>query len=115
MNEQMLMVLFGAGASCPVGIPGMAGMAKQFSDDLRKGSKERGGYEALRDYGAGDDLEELLQLANEVTDFDGRELSQFVDAAVAGDGSAESRARLGEYRKPSLPTYVRHGARKELE
>ena len=99
MNEQMLMVLFGAGASCPVGIPGMAGMAKQFSDDLRKGSKERGGYEALRDYGAGDDLEELLQLANEVTDFDGRELSQFVDAAVAGDGSAESRARLGEYRK----------------
>ena len=99
MNQQMLMVLFGAGASCPVGIPGMAGMAKKFSDDLGKGSKERGGYDALKDYGAGDDLEDLLQLANEVIDFDDRELSRFVDSAVAGDSSAESRARLGEYRK----------------
>lgn len=97
MYNSDLMILSGAGASIPVGIPGMVGMADQFRRDLPKGSDARKGYDLLREFGAGSDLEELLELANDISDFSDSELDEFVDSCV-GRGQKKT-ARLRDYHR----------------
>ncbi len=87
MNNTQLIILTGAGASIPVGIPGMVGMAEAFSDEITGGTPQRKGFDALLDFGAGTDVEELLQLANAICDYPHDHLSEFIDHCfgVAGD------------------------------
>lgn len=97
MFESRMLFLVGAGGSIPLGIPGMAGLAADFESSLSRNSWEASILSALKQYGAGSDLEELLQLANEICEFPESELAAFVDDVIRG--SKGSSASLSSYRR----------------
>lgn len=97
MYTSPLMILTGAGASIPLDIPGMADMAKRFRADIAKEKQPRRGMEYLREFGSGDDIEELLQLANAIIDFPHSNLSSFVDTTVRSQKS--DGHGVGEYKR----------------
>ena len=84
MEESSVTLLAGAGASIPVGIPGMAGMAKSFSSSVTTKSPEQQGLSFLREFGASTDVEELLQLANAIVQFPDEGVSEFIRYCVRG-------------------------------
>lgn len=84
MYDEEVMVLMGAGASIPVGIPGMVAMAERFEDEIGK-EPARDGYRALMRFGASTDVEELLQLANAIIDLPDHDLGSFVEECVRGN------------------------------
>lgn len=88
MYNENVMILMGAGASIPVGIPGMLGLAERFEKEVAKEQAPRDGYRALQRFGVGKDLEELLQLANAIIDFPNQHIESFVDECVRGSNSA---------------------------
>jgi hypothetical protein len=85
MYDEKLMLLLGAGASIPVGIPGMVEMADRFQKDIGKEQLAHDGYEALIRFGAGTDVEQLLQLANAIIEFPNHNLGTFVEECVRGN------------------------------
>jgi hypothetical protein len=97
MYDEKVMILLGAGASIPVGIPGMAGLAQLFEEEIAKEQTPREGYHALRRFGAGTDVEELLQLANSIIEFPNHKLGAFVEECVRGN-TTDSRF-VGEVSK----------------
>lgn len=99
MYNSPIMILFGAGASIPVEIPGMVGMARRFRKDLDRRSKEQRAYDTLRKLGAGQDLEELLQLANEITQFPNGNLSNLIDESLKAGLKEDGTGALRGYRR----------------
>jgi len=96
MADPEVLILTGAGASLPVGIQAMRGMAKEFADSVR-GSREAQAYKLLRELGAGEDVEELLQLANQLTSLNQNGVTKLVETCVApreGEGLKRFRSRL---------------------
>lgn len=89
MFESDVILLLGAGASIPTGIPGMAGMAEDLDASLDSGSDAAKGLETLRSLSTPDDVEEFLQLANEVIAFAGSPLEELVvDCVSPREGSS---------------------------
>jgi predicted CoA-binding protein len=87
MYHENVMILLGAGASIPVGIPGMVGLAERFEKEVAKDEGPREGYRALQRFGAGTDVEQLLQLANAIIDFPNHNIGAFVDEYVRGNNT----------------------------
>ncbi|MEE9129224.1 MAG: SIR2 family protein [Phycisphaerales bacterium] len=95
MFESDLLVLTGAGASVPVGIPAMQGMAAGFRKSLSRSSALLRSLDFLRDLGSKDDLEDLLQHANALIELPGQPLERFVQTCVA----MRSEKRISDYEK----------------
>ncbi len=79
----------------------MRGMAAEFKNHV-KGTELQSTYDLLSTVGAKDDLEDLLQVANEISRFTGSPLKKLSEAAVA---PREGKA-LGEFRR-RLRTEIR--------
>lgn len=95
MHNESIALLFGAGASIPSKIPGMAKMASDFHTAQKKGTIADSSYKLLTEYGATEDLEELLQLTNLIIEFPHHNLNSFVE-----DSLPIGNPRLiGEYRQ----------------
>ena len=107
MNNNQLIILTGAGASIPLGIPGMAGMAKAFSRDIPSGTPQRKGLDALREFGAGTDVEELLQLANAISAYPRDHLSEFIDHCVRAAGDNPTALAAFSRRRNAVVSHVR--------
>jgi len=93
MYESDIVVLTGAGASIPVGIPGMAGMAKEFRQGLSNNSEIYEGYEIIRDLKISEDIEDILQIVNFLVEFPKHTVNAFVENCIAprgGEGNLSS-------------------------
>ncbi len=98
MNSKDFVVLTGAGASVPVGIPAMGGMASEFKKHV-KGTGHESTYELLLSLGASQDIEDLLQIASEVFRFSAGPLKKLSEGAVApreGKALSDFRRRIRE-------------------
>lgn len=99
MFESSILVLTGAGASIPVGIPGMAGMVREFKRKHGKSDAARRVYEVLMRAGVADDLEEVLQFCNRLVELRETEIRQVLkDAASprAGTKLTDFESRLDQ-------------------
>lgn len=105
MNTQLI-ILTGAGASIPVGIPGMVGMAEAFSDEIAGGTPQRKGFDALLDFGAGTDVEELLQLANAICNYPHDHLSKFIDNCFRAAGDNPTALAAFNRRRNTVVSHV---------
>jgi hypothetical protein len=83
MFETDKMILTGAGASIPLNIPGMQGMAIQFKKYIKKEQSFSKVYKQLIKHGASEDIEKILEFANEITEFTSRPISSFIESCVA--------------------------------
>src|SRR5687768_3922383 len=80
--------LTGAGASIPVGIPGMVGMVRRFKAAHTGDDLARKAYDALRRAGVPDDLEEVLQFCNRLSELRQREMTEVLRVAVGPRGGS---------------------------
>jgi hypothetical protein len=84
-----IVVLTGAGASIPVGIPGMVAMVRAFKDSLSRSDPVRRSYQEIVAAGVPDDLEEVLQFCNRLTELEASQIRAILqDAAAPRGGSA---------------------------
>lgn len=92
MFDADIMLLTGAGASIPVQIPGMAGMVREFKNNHPQRDPARRAYENTRELGVPDDLEEVLQFCNRLTELRSQEISKVIHKAVAPRGGKKLKA-----------------------
>lgn len=96
------MLLTGAGASVPVGVPAMAGMASAFKESLRSRSSLTDTYDLLLELGAKPDVESLLELSNTLSESLAGGVKQLYEEASSPRGGSrhlrQFRRRVADHR-----------------
>lgn len=93
MYESEVMILTGAGASIPCGVPGTAGMADRFEEEMQ-GTEYEDTYTLLRDLGASADVEDILELSNSILTFADDSVQNLVEKCVAPRGGSNPLDRF---------------------
>lgn len=103
-KSSQVIILIGAGASVPFGIPAMHGLFKNFMDKRKSGigQKEKKLCQFLtKEIGIREDLEEFLLAANTIVDFRGVSVSKLIEKTISPRKNTlqikKYREKLNEY------------------